>query len=143
MHAVTSCYCLTSNSYTLMLAGGRVMLRGACSKVVSVIVAGGPDTNPPARAGIGVDPDGKVIRHTFAVPATWIPARFKSQSCAVSVGLITETSSFLWSALMAAKMSSGYVGLPDGRAPLSTATVPLTSCCGELPLTSTGNAPEK
>jgi hypothetical protein len=83
------------------------MVRGACSKVVSVIVAGGPDTNPPARAGTGVGPDGAVIRHTFVVAATRTPARFNSQSCAVSVGLTTETSSFLWSALMAAKTSSG------------------------------------
>jgi hypothetical protein len=47
------------------------------------------------RVGIQVGPDGAVSAHTFAVAATRTPARFNSQSWAVSMGLTTETSSFL------------------------------------------------
>jgi len=44
----------TSNSYTVMLVGGRVMLRGICVNELSATVAGGPPNGPhPGPEGTG------------------------------------------------------------------------------------------
>src|SRR5512139_2861145 len=106
-----------------MLVGGSLTRPGACDSVLSDTFTGGPPNRPVAGAGGG--PPGAVSCDTFAGPVACSPARFSTHSCAVSVGLTTEMESDFRSALSAANTSSGYVGLPDGRAELSIPTVPL------------------
>src|ERR1039458_8277886 len=92
-----------------MLLGGRVTLRGACGIELSAIVAGGPakPPRPGPAAGAGVAVTGAVSCQSLAGPLGWTPVRFRSQSCAFSVGFTIEIASFLRSALSAATTSIG------------------------------------
>ncbi len=84
-----------------------------------------------------------MICQTLPAPAACTPLSFRSQSCAVSVGLITEIAIVFLSALTAANTSGGYVGLPEGVADVSIPATPLIGFCGEFPFTATGSAPAK
>ena len=129
----------TSNSYTVMLAGGRVILRGASVNELSATVTGGPLNGPhPGPAGAGGAVGGRRQLIHPRGPAGLDARQLSSHSCGV-LGGIDDRDGHLSCGrrCSAAKTSSGYVGLPEGRAELSIPTVPLVGRCGELPLTAT------
>ena len=104
---LSPCVYRTSNSYTVRLAGGRVIRRGASGSVLAAIVAGGPLNALPGPAGAGAAPGGAVTWKTRRGPAGLTPRRLSSHSWGVSVGLTTEIAILLRSARSAAKTSSG------------------------------------
>jgi len=63
------------SSYTLLLAGGSVIVRGACGSELSAIVAGGPKPNPPCPAGTAAAAAGAVRCQSLAVPPGFTPVR--------------------------------------------------------------------
>jgi len=64
-----------------MLAGGSVVVPGACGSEDSNIVAGGPRPNGLCPDCGVTAPAGAVCCHNFAAPPVWTPTGLIVQSC--------------------------------------------------------------